>query len=281
MDVKFINPFVHGTVEAMKKIARIDSKPGKVYLKESNVAAGDVSGIIGIAGDVTGSLAISFTETGICNIVSSLRGEQHTAADREVFAAVRDITRMILAVARISIEKEGLKVYAAQPTVVYGKSHTIESMFDSPSIAIPFSTETETFVVDICIGPAATETSPVVVEPATKRPPPPDAAIKTAAEVTTVAETIPAEVDRKVLLNKQLAEMKVVRDGLVKQLAEKPFMEISQRTKYKQMIPALEAKIKRLKLDLAAVEMIAKISSDQLENPVIAVDYQHYDNKKR
>ena len=262
MDVKFINPFVHGTVEAMKKIASMDIQPGKVSLKESNVAAGDVSGIIGITGDATGTLAISFTETCICNIVSGLRGELHTAADREVFDAVREITRMILAVAGTYIEQEGMKVYAALPTVVYGKSHTIEPMFESPSITIPFSTEKEAFVVDICIKSTATEASQAAVEQVTKRQTPVPVIKKTpVSEVQPVAENVPSEMDRKALLKKQLTEAIAARDELMKQLAEKPFMEISQRTKFKQMIPALDAKIKRLKLEITALEMMAKISS--------------------
>lgn len=281
MDVRFINPFVHGTVEAMKKIAFMDFHPGKVYLKESNVAAGDVSGIIGITGDATGSLAISFTETCICNIVSGMRGELHTAADRGVFDAVREITKMILAVAGTYIEKEGMKVYAALPTVVYGKSHTIEPMFDSPSITIPFSTEKEAFVVDICIKSTATEASKAVVEQVTKRQIPDHAIKTTVSEVRPVEENVSSEMDRKALLKKQLTEAMAARDGLMKQLSEKPFMEISQRMKFKKMIPAFDAKIKRLKLDIAALEMIAKISSEELENQIIATHYQHYDNKKK
>jgi len=281
MDVKFINPFVHGTVEAMKKIAAMDIQPGKMYLKESNVAAGDVSGIIGITGDATGSLAISFTETCICNIVSGLRGELRTAADREVFAAVREITKMILAIAVTDMEKAGLKIYAALPTVVCGKNHTIEPPVDSPSITIHFSTGKETFVIDICIKPPATEAPQAVVEQATQRQIP-DHGIKTiVAEVRPVAENVPAEEDREALLKKQLTEAIAARDELMKQLAEKPFMEISQRTKFKKMIPALDAKIKRLKMDITAMEMMAKITRDGLENPIIATHYQHHDNQKK
>jgi chemotaxis protein CheX len=272
MEVRIINPFVHGTVEAMKKIAFLDIHPGKAYLKESNAAAGDVSGIIGITGDATGSLAISFTETCICNIVSGLRGELHTAADREVFDAVREITRMILAVAGTSIEKEGLKVYAALPTVVYGKSHTIEPQLDSPSLTIPFSTEKGAFVVDICLQATAPGGSTATAEQVTKRQNPDSAIITTVFEVRPVAENVPAEEGRKALLQKQLTEAIAARD--------EPFMEISQRTKFKKMIPALDAKIKRLKMDTTAMEMMAKITRDGLENPIIATHYQHHDNQK-
>jgi len=281
MDVKFINPFVNGTVATMKKIAFMDIQPGKVYLRESNVAAGDVSGIIGITGDATGSLSISFTEACICNIVSAMRGERHTAVDRIVFDGVREIAAMILAVAGTYIEKAGMKIYAALPTVVCGKGHTIEPMLDCPSITIPFSTEDGTFVVDICLKTLAAETSKTVPAEGTHHRPPGNAVDTTISEVKPVAEHDCSEIHRKELLQKQLAEAISARNELTKQLADKPFMEMSQRTKFKKMIPALEAKVKRLKLDITALEMIARINSNELENPVVPNHYQHYDNNKK
>ena len=279
MDVKFINPFVQGTMEAMKKIAFMDIRPGKVHLTESNVAAGDVSGIIGITGDATGSLVISFTETCLCSIVGGLTGEPHIAVDEKAFAVVREISRIILVVAGAYLEKEGLKVYAAPPIVVYGKAHTIESLPDNPSITIPFSTEKEAFKVDICIKPRAAKTSPAQAERAAKIRLPDPAIPAPVTEVQPVAGKVLSEEERKALIMIQLNETKTTRDELQKQLSGQPFMEMSQRLKIKKAVPILEAKIKRLKLDLAALEMIAKMGSG--EEKSIAPHYQHYSNEKK
>jgi chemotaxis protein CheX len=281
MEVKFINPFVYGTVAAMKKITGLELHPGKVYLKERNAAAGDVSGIIGITGDATGYFVISFPENCICNIVSGMRGELHAADDRKVIDAIRDITRMILVAAGASLEKEGLKILAALPTVVYGKSHTIAPLLDSPSISIPFATAKGTFVVDICLQSAATGDAAAAVEPGAKLRPPDVATNLTVSDVVPVVEPVPPDRDRQGLLKKQLAEAIAARDELMKQLAEKPFMEIAQRTKFKKMIPVLDGKIKRLKLDITALDMMAKITPEELENPVIANHYQHHDNQHK
>ena len=56
MDVKYINPFLEGTIEVLKTMAFVNPKPGKPYLKKNNLAKGDVSGIIGITGTIKGSL---------------------------------------------------------------------------------------------------------------------------------------------------------------------------------------------------------------------------------
>ena len=42
MDVKFINPFLNGTQEVLKKMAFMDAVPGKPYLKKDETASGDV-----------------------------------------------------------------------------------------------------------------------------------------------------------------------------------------------------------------------------------------------
>jgi chemotaxis protein CheX len=151
MDVKFINPFLQGTIEVLKTMAFIEPRPGKVYLKQTSVAYGDVSGVIGITGDVIGSLAISFTEKCILNIVNKILGESYSNAEQEVFDAVGEITNMISGVARNYLEKDKMSVYAAIPSVVYGMDHTINHILNSPSIVIPFMTESGPFVVDVCI----------------------------------------------------------------------------------------------------------------------------------
>ncbi len=281
MDVKFINPFLQGTVEVLKKMAFMEPTPGRVYLKETNIAAGDVSGIIGITGDATGSLAISFSEVCICNIVSRMLGEVHTKASQEVFDAVGEITNMISGVARTHMEKEGMMVFAAIPSVIFGKNHTIDHILDSPSIIIPFSTEKGTFVVDVCIKKTAPEVMKAEDYQVTNRKTPVSAAPKEGNDKKPEKESVPSGTDRITILKKQLKEIVTARDEIVKQLTEQPFMEISRRTAFKKQLPYLDAKIKRLKLDVNALIMMSKISQDDIDNPKIIAHYQHYDSKKR
>jgi hypothetical protein len=66
----------------------------------------------------------------------------------------------------------------------------------------------------------------------------------------------------------------------MKELKDQPFMEQNQRLRYKKALPAYEAKIKRLKLDIIAAETISKMSQDDFDNPKIKTDYQHYPSKQ-
>ncbi|MGA2331163.1 MAG: chemotaxis protein CheX [Syntrophales bacterium] len=152
MDVKYINPFLEGTIEVLKTMAFVNPRPGKPYLKKNNLAKGDVSGIIGITGTIKGSLALSFTTGSILKIVSNMLGEEITSLNGEIRDAVGEITNMVSGAARKKIEAMGYSLSASLPTVVSGMGHTIMHVLGGPSIVIPFEMDEGSFVVDISMG---------------------------------------------------------------------------------------------------------------------------------
>jgi chemotaxis protein CheX len=152
MDVRFINPFLEGTVEVLTTMAFVKPMPGKPYLKKDNLGKGDVSGIIGITGAVRGSLALSFSSGSILKIVSNMLGEEITSINDDIRDAVGEITNMVSGAARKRIEVMGFSLSASIPTVVSGKEHSIMHVMGGPSIIIPFEMEEGSFVVDVCMG---------------------------------------------------------------------------------------------------------------------------------
>jgi len=324
MDVKFINPFLYGTTEVLEKMAFIKPVPGKPYVKTDDTAVGDVSGIIGMTGDAIGSLALTFNEDCIIYIANKMLGENHKEMNREVLDTAGELTNMISGAARKLMEKDSLKVFAAIPTIVYGKSHTLRHVIKGPSIVLPFTTEKGTFVIDVCLKsqlkpqeehlppvqdkPADTKAfDPKSVDPAAVFGKPQMAKAfdpksvnpavfgkpqmaKAGPEISQdkidhdlVAPTIASHEgvgERLAHLKKMMAETLATRDSLLKQLKEQPFMEFNQRQRYKKALPAYDAKIKRLKLDITAAEAISKMSKDDFENPVIKPHFQHYPTKK-
>jgi len=291
MDVEYINPFLNGTLEVLKTMASFQPIPGKPYVKKDDLARGDVSGIIGITGDATGSLAISFTENCICIIVGRMLGETFTTINHDVLDAVGELTNMISGVSRTHLEKKVMTVFAAIPSVVFGANHSINHILKSPSIVIPFSSPQGNFFVDVCIRTLKeTErknSSYEVVNKATlpgeKLPPPPVVPKVAPPVVPKVAPPVAAPeepVDRLELLKKKLSEVLKARSAMQNELSEKPFMELSRRKLFKKNIPLLDVRIKRLKLDIATIEMLQKMTKDDLENPKIVAHYQHYEGKE-
>ena len=304
MDVKFINPFLDGTAEVLNKMAQINPVAGKSFAKTHDTAYGDVSGIIGMTGDAIGSLALTFSEKCIIGIISKMLGESHAEINKEVMDAVGELTNMISGASRKLMEKDNLKVFAAIPTVVFGKAHSVRHVIQGPSIVIPFKTEYGDFVIDVCLQsqlkkkedksiPGRREIpdmdifNPKEVNPAVfGKPslPKTEQAIMQEKIEKDLGKSEPLEYkdigERIDHLKKLLAETNTTRDSIMKQLKDQPFMEISQRSSYKRALPAYEAKIRKLKLDLVAAETISKMSQDDFDNPKIKTNFQNYPTKQ-
>ncbi len=301
MDVNYINPFLAGTLEVLKKMAHIDAVPGRPRVKQDEAAFGDVSGIIGITGDALGSLALSFSEACICRIVANMLGEQCGGVTQEIIDATGELTNMISGASRTQMEKMGMRVYAAIPTVVHGRQHTISHILKSPSIVIPFSTAAGPFFVDVCIKTTDASERSAVHYGVANVPTPLD---RTAAEPAVAAPAVPAIDIRPVeqgghgkpvdfdrvkegaagkleILRARLKEVSAKRIALQDELNGKPFMEIAKRKRFKSDIEFYDKQIRALKLDIRGLEMVARMSQEDLDNPKITGHYQNYDNRKK
>ncbi|MCX7635478.1 MAG: chemotaxis protein CheX, partial [Syntrophales bacterium] len=258
----------------------------------TETAHGDVTGIIGITGDAVGSLAISFTNSCICHIVGLMLGETYREPNNEVLDAVGELTNMISGVARTKMEKEGLSVYAAIPSVVYGTNHTINHILKAPSIVIPFKLPAGPFFIDVCIRETkAMERLDMNFDVQNVRTPAKEgstgskegeqrgANVEAEPSPQTGSGVASSGEDRLERMRRRLSELVAVRDTLRRELMEKPFLHPDKRRLYKKNIPILEAKIRRIKLDIAAVEMIEKMAPEQMENPTITAHFQHYTKK--
>jgi chemotaxis protein CheX len=284
MDVKLINPFLNGAKEVLQKMVSVAATVGTPYIKQDDRATGDVSGIIGLTGDAIGSLAVSFSEPCICGIAGAMLSESFAQANQEVFDAVGEITNMISGVARTYLEKDTLTVWAGIPAVVFGKNHYVKHILKSPSIVIPFTTEYGSFFVDVCIKSTLSKKSKGPVgEKATK----PDSSmldgVSPPMDTITPPKTVPIEMtsdERIERLKKELEETKEVRASLEKLLFEKPFMNIQIRQRYKKAIPGYDAKIKRLRLDITAAEMLREVPADDKKSISLPRHYQNYPAQK-
>jgi chemotaxis protein CheX len=291
MDVKFINPFLDGASEVIKTMAFMDAVAGKPYLKKDDTARGDISGIIGITGDATGSLAISFSEPCIWGIVGSMLGETYEETTQEVLDAAGELTNMISGVARTNLEKMGLQVYAAIPSVVFGKDHTIRHILQSPSIVIPFSTSSGEFVVDVCIRTTEAQakskenyqvinrrTADLISQqpPQVAPKPVPAKADPVIPEPVQQVEEEQEEKSRRDLLKEAIDKMIEARHIIQKRLSSEPFMPRDERKKLNTKVTQYDRKIRQMKLDLTAIEVLSKLTQDDLDNPTIKKHYQHY-----
>jgi chemotaxis protein CheX len=150
MDVKLINPFINATINVLETMAFVTVTAGKPYVKKDNLAVGDVSGVLGLTGIANGTIAVTFEEKCILNVVSNMFGETMSELNNEIADAVGELTNMISGQARRELEQIGKIFKAAIPSVVTGRNHSIIHYSEGPKIAIPFKTDNGDFTIEVC-----------------------------------------------------------------------------------------------------------------------------------
>ena len=151
MKVQFINPFLESILNVLKTMAMLEARPGKPAVKTSEVAKGDVTGLMGMTGEqAKGTLAITFTEPVILEITKRMLGEEMTRIDDTVTDMVGEITNMVTGGAKRIRSEQGSRFDMAIPSFFCGKDHIIRHKSKAPIIIVPFNTQAGNFFIEIC-----------------------------------------------------------------------------------------------------------------------------------
>ena len=150
MDIKYAKPFIDATVNVLSTMAMIKPKAKKPYIKNSNRALGDVSGIVGFTtdGGKKGVMSVTFSKKCALQIVKNLLGDDIQNIIEDVQDAVGEITNMISGQARAKLAEMGIAMKGATPTVIMGDNHTISHLTKDKIMAVPFTTEYGDFIVE-------------------------------------------------------------------------------------------------------------------------------------
>lgn len=151
MRVEFINPFLASLLNVLETMATTKLQPQKPELKSSEVAVGDVSGIIGMVGpQVKGSMSITFDENLALTIMERMLGDKPVSINEEVTDMVGEITNMVTGGAKRLLAEKGFDFDMATPTVVAGHKHTINHTANGNVILMPFTSEWGNAYIEIC-----------------------------------------------------------------------------------------------------------------------------------
>lgn len=142
MNVEFVNPFLSSLMNVLETMAMTKLKPGTPSIKKDQVAKGDVSGLIGMAGPQTkGSLSVTFEEKLALSIMERMLGERPNKINEEVTDMVGEITNMVTGGAKLILGDKGYDFDMATPMVVSGKDHTINHKCEGKTLVVPFTSD--------------------------------------------------------------------------------------------------------------------------------------------
>jgi chemotaxis protein CheX len=149
MDVSYVNPFVVSTIETMQKMLNIESKAGKLSLKDSTLHSYDVTGVIGLTGEAAGSICLSFPQDIAFKAVSALLGMEVTIMGDEVTDGIGELVNIVAGNAKQYLTKYNLSI--SLPKVVIGRNHSVASMTGIPTIVVPILSSLGEFAMEISL----------------------------------------------------------------------------------------------------------------------------------
>jgi len=149
--VEIAKPFIQATIHVLATMGQITPVPGAPYVKQNNIAQGDVSAIVGITGDKAGSICVTFTKKCAIGLVRGMLGDDIQDIVSDTKDAVGEITNMISGQARSGLAELGMNFQGSTPSVIMGDNHTITHITKGQVIAIPFNSNAGEFTVEFCL----------------------------------------------------------------------------------------------------------------------------------
>lgn len=138
METRYIQPFIQTTRQVFEELFGSRPEPRNPYLiRREELAAWDISGVIGIAGEARGVIVLSFTESLARHLTERLTGRLPERLDDDVIDAVGETVNIIAGNAKQGLEQ--YKLMISLPSIILGGGHSIGWPHSPiPIVGIPF-----------------------------------------------------------------------------------------------------------------------------------------------
>lgn len=150
LDVKFITPFITGTLNALKVQANVEAKNKSPYLKDHQNFDVDIAGVLSLVSDAfVGSISLCFPKMTFLKICEGLFGEPQAEITPDIQDAAGELLNMIFGAAKAELnDKNNYEIKRALPTVIVGNSLKLKQS-SGPTIVLPFESEAGSFHLEI------------------------------------------------------------------------------------------------------------------------------------
>lgn len=139
MKVEYINPFLASTISVFETMLDCELTRKEPFVKKGFQPEHEVSGIIGLSGKARGTVVLSLGREVALNAAAAMLGERPEQINADVTDAVGELTNIIAGGAKAQLPLLAMSV--SLPTVITGKSHSVEFPKNVTPICIPFGCE--------------------------------------------------------------------------------------------------------------------------------------------
>ncbi len=139
MKVEYINPFLASTIAVFDTMLGCELTRREPFVKQGCHPEHEVSGIIGLSGKARGTVVLSLSKEAALRATEALLRDPPTEINADVIDAVGELTNIIAGGAKARLKHLAMSV--SLPTIITGKSHSVEFPKKVTPICIPFDCE--------------------------------------------------------------------------------------------------------------------------------------------
>ena len=152
MNIEYINPFIEASQTVLRQVASIESKLGKVYIKDSPYKSDNIIIMVGLTGKIRGQAIFTMSKKLAMYIASCMMfGMPVIEFDEISKSAISEMTNMILGNAATLLYNRGIIIEITPPSLLMGDNLQI-SQTRMKTICIPlFVNDSESIELDISV----------------------------------------------------------------------------------------------------------------------------------
>lgn len=139
MKVEYINPFLNSAFSTFDTMLGWKLTRGALHIKQGAQPNHEVSGVIGLSGKVEGLVVLGIDREAALKATEIMLQERPADINSDVVDAIGELTNIVAGAAKRHLEEFDLNV--SLPTVICGRSHTIQFPSRVTPICIPFESE--------------------------------------------------------------------------------------------------------------------------------------------
>jgi len=152
MNPTHISEIIRALKDVLGMMLDLTVEIGKPELRTDILETYDASAIIGLSGDCVGSVALSFSNDTAAAMVSRFVGTSITPEDPDFTDGLGELANMVTGSAKANFGEQNILISC--PSVIVGTGHRVFQQKDMPTVQIPVSSESGSFVVFFAIEPA-------------------------------------------------------------------------------------------------------------------------------
>lgn len=151
MDANFINPFVQGTLEALRIQCSFSARYNRAFVKGKGPdITTDIASVIALSGPIfQGSVAVCFPKKVFLGIMGKMFHENYAEITPVLEDGAAELLNIIFGHAKRLLNEKGFGIEQAIPSIVRGQNITVNHVGQSTVVILPFETELGTFHIEL------------------------------------------------------------------------------------------------------------------------------------